>query len=314
MSADPPLIAVMGPTGSGKSELALHLAEQFGGEIVNYDSVQLYRHLDIGSAKTPADERRGIPHHLLDVLEPDEHFSAGEYARAAKAILKDIAHRKRVPVLVGGTGFYLRALLHGLPEAPPRDIALRARLAARRPGSLARILRRLDPAAAARIHPNDTSKLMRAIEIVLLTRLPVPNIAKDPVSRELHDFRVYKVGLNPSREQLAERINRRCLQMFERGLIEEVQRLLTMGYGSCAKALTSIGYREAVLFIEGQLSLDAALVQTQTATRQYAKRQRTWLRREVDVHWLSGFGDDAEVQTQAVRHLQNVRDDSSAHT
>lgn len=314
MTADTPLIVVVGPTGSGKSDLALHLAEQFSGEIVNYDSVQLYRHLDIGSAKTPHNQRRGVRHHLLDILEPDEQFSAGEYAREARSVLADVALRGSVPVLVGGTGFYLRALLQGLPEAPPRDATLRARLAARRPGSLSRILRRLDPAAAARIHPNDTNKLIRALEIILLTRQPVPDLAGSAESQKLRGFRVHKVGLNPPHERLAERINLRCIHMFEHGLIEEVRRVLTMGYKPDSQALTSIGYREACLFVEGKMSLDKAVVQAQTATRQYAKRQRTWWRREIDVYWLAGFGDDAAVQAQAAHHLQNARDDLRART
>ena len=171
-----PAIVVVGPTGSGKSDLALSLAESVNGEIVNCDSVQLYRYMDIGTAKVPTDQRRGIPHHLIDVLNPDEVFTAGEYERIGRATMRDIATRRRVPVIVGGTGFYLRALLQGLFEGPSRNDTLRARLASRKPGSLHRLLTRFDPGAAARIHANDTNKLIRALEVRILTRQPITSL------------------------------------------------------------------------------------------------------------------------------------------
>jgi tRNA dimethylallyltransferase len=297
------LIAVVGPTGSGKSDLALTLAERFGGEIVNCDSVQLYRHMDIGTAKTPPEGRRGIPHHLIDVLNPDEHFTAGDYARAARAVVSGIAARAAIPVVAGGTGFYLRALLSGLSEGPPRDVALRARLESRSPGALHRLLRRLDPASAAHIHPNDGNKLIRALEICLLTRTPRSEFFRSTVSRPLEGFRVFKIGIDPGREALAERIAARTRQMFDRGLLDEVRHILTMGFSPASKALQSIGYREALLCLRGVITLDEAVERTTIATRQYAKRQRTWFRRESDVLWLSGSGSEEKVATDAVHHL-----------
>lgn len=291
LQTDAPLLVVLGPTGSGKSELALSLAEEFDGEIVNCDSVQLYRFLDIGSAKTPPHLRRGIPHHLIDVLNPDEHYTAGDYSRAARSVLDEITARGRLPVVVGGTGFYLRALLEGLSEGPVRDEALRSRLLRRNQTTLHRMLRRFDPAAAARIHPNDVSKLVRALEVCILSRQPVTQLFQTNPSRKLEGFRVIKVSLDPDREALAERINQRSRQMFVDGLAGEVRGILDRGYASSSKALMSIGYREALLHVQGLLSLEQAIVAAQTSTRQYAKRQRTWFRREPDVFRIAGFGD-----------------------
>jgi tRNA dimethylallyltransferase len=274
------------------------------GEIVNCDSVQLYRHLDIGTAKTPAEERRGIPHHLIDVLNPDEHFTAGDYARAAGEAIREITARGRIPVLAGGTGFYLRALLSGLSEGPPRDAALRDRLRKRRPGSLHRLLSRFDPASAARIHPNDTNKLTRALELCLLTGRPATQFFQEQPSRSLEGFRVLKLGLDPPREELAARIDLRCERMFQAGLIEETASILTLGYAPDSKALLSIGYRESIMYLNGLLTLSEALARTQTATRQYAKRQRTWFRREPEVFWVQKFGDKPDCLAVARHHLQ----------
>jgi tRNA dimethylallyltransferase len=299
-----PLIAVVGPTGSGKSDLALTIADRFNGEIVNCDSVQLYRYMDIGTAKTPPADRRGIPHHLIDVLNPDEHYTAGDYARAARDLVQQIASRGRVPVVAGGTGFYLRALLYGLSEGPARDVALRERLARRTPSSLHRLLSRFDPDSAARIHPNDGQKLIRALEVCLLAKQPMTELFRSNTSRPLEGFRVLKVGTNPARDALAERIGVRTQRMFDGGLIEEARHILGLGYSRDAKALQSIGYREALLFLEGQITLTDAVEQATIATRQYAKRQRTWFRREPNVFWLEGFGAEKKVQEQAVHHLQ----------
>ncbi len=294
---------VLGPTGSGKSSLALDIAERFGGEIVNCDSVQLYRDLNIGAAKTPPDERRGIPHHLIDSLDPAEHYTAGDYARAARAVVAEIAGRGKLPVLAGGTGFYIRAFLEGLSESPERDTALRVRLAERSGAVLHRFLRRLDPVAAARIHANDRNKLIRAIEVCTLSRRPMTELFSVSPIRKLEGFRVWKVGLDPDREQLTERLNARCVAMFEAGLTGEVRGILDRGVPRDAKALLSIGYREALQYLDGQLSLEEAVERTQAATRQYAKRQRTWFRKEPYVFWLSGFGDDKKVVQLAMHHL-----------
>jgi tRNA dimethylallyltransferase len=294
-----PLIAIVGPTGSGKSDLALELASTFNGEIVNCDSVQLYRYMDIGTAKVPPEERRGIPHHLIDILEPDQVFTAGDYMRAARSLLDEISRKGCAPIVVGGTGFYFRALTAGLFEGPSRDDNLRARLARRSPERLHKLLRRFDPVAAGRIHANDTKKVQRALEVCILTRRPIST--QQPVRVPLNGFRVLTIGLDPPREALAAKINARCIQMFDRGLLEEVRRILSAGFSQDSKALESIGYREAVMHIHGEITLEDAVVRTQAATRQYAKRQRTWFRRETDIQWLRSFGNHKETIENAKR-------------
>jgi tRNA dimethylallyltransferase len=290
------LIAVAGPTASGKSELALRISEVFDGEIVNCDSLQVYRSFDIGTAKLPAGERRGIPHHLIDILEPDEVFTAGEFARRARIVVKEIAARGRLPVLAGGTGFYLRALIDGLSPGPQRDQPLRERLAARearRPGALHRLLRRFDGATAARIHPNDIPKTMRAVEICLLSRRPASEVlaqARDALT----GFRVLKIGLFPPRAELYDRIELRTRRMFQQGLIEEVEGLLARDVSPQAKPFESLGYRQALAVVRGELSVDEAIADTALRTRQYAKRQMTWFRREPGLHMVNGFGDRQE--------------------
>lgn len=294
-----PVIAIVGPTGSGKSALALELAAKFSAEILNCDSLQLYRGFDVGTAKTPASGRRGIAHHLLDVLDPGNGYSAGEYARHAREVIGQIAERGRVPVIVGGTGFYLRALLEGLPKLPVRDEAVRARLAARekkRPGSLHRLLTRLDAAAGARIHSNDVQKLIRALEIRLLTR---SNLPAREFAEPLRGYRVLKLGLDPDRKGLVERLDARVQAMFSGGLLGEVRGLLAGGATGREKPFESLGYKQALQHLAGTMSLAEAITSTQIETRQYAKRQWTWFRRDAAVHWLKGFGDDPEIQQAA---------------
>ena len=294
------LIVVAGPTGSGKSDLGLSLAEAFNGEIVNCDSVQLYRHMDIGSAKTPVSQRRGIPHHLIDILNPDEVFTAGDYQRVGRRTLNEIAARGRTPIVVGGTGFYLRALTNGLFQGPQRNDSLRARLSARKPGSLHRLLTRFDPESALRIHVNDTQKLIRALEVCLLSRSPMSSLYRRS-EVPLRGFHIIRIGLDPPREQLIRRIHDRCERMFEAGLIDEVKRILAMGFPPESKALESIGYRESLLHIRGELDLPQAITATQIATRQYAKRQRTWFRRETAFTWLCHFGNQRETFEETKR-------------
>jgi tRNA dimethylallyltransferase len=288
-----PLIAVVGPTGSGKSDLAIALAEAFGGEIVNCDSVQLYRYLDIGTAKVPAGDRRGIPHHLIDILEPNELFTAGDYIRLARPLLREIAARGRISIIAGGTGFYYRSLMHGLFEGPSRDEALRARLERRSTGALHRLLARFDPTASRRIHPNDRQKMIRALEVCVLARRPITTLHRHNRT-PLEGFRVLAIGLDPPRDRLASHIDARCRRMFERGLVDEVRGILGMGFPMNAKALESIGYREALMHLRGEISMEQAVELTQASTRQYAKRQRTWFRREAGVQWLRSFGNQTE--------------------
>jgi tRNA dimethylallyltransferase len=291
-----PLVVVAGPTASGKSALALELALRFRGEIVNCDSLQLYRGLDLGTAKTPPAERRLVPHHLFDILDPQEVTTAGDYAVRARRVLAEIALRGSLPVLVGGTGFYLRALLDGLAEGPRRDDALRARLARmelHRNGRLHRFLRRLDPATAGRIHPHDTKKIIRAVEICLLSRRPAAELFLEG-RQALEGFRTLRLVLDPQRTALHERIAARTRTMFAAGLVSEVRALLAQGVPVDAKAFESIGYHEATEVLAGRMSEDQAIESTIIATRQYAKRQLTWFRREPLAIWIHGFGDDPQ--------------------
>ncbi len=295
-----PLIAVLGPTGSGKSELALRLAESFDGEVVNYDSVQLYRGLDIGSAKLPRDQRRSVPHHLLDIAGVDEDITAGAFVRLAREVLTELAERKKLPVLAGGTGFYLRALLAGLSPAPGRNTELRTRLGqigARRPEALHRFLRKRRNQAADRIHPNDHQKLIRAIELAVHTDSAIPRQA-------LEGYTVLKLGLCPDRAELNRRLDARSALLFERGLVQETEALLRSGAPPDAKALLSLGYKQAAAFLDGRVGWGEAIRDCQTKTRQYAKRQMTWFRAEPDVHWITGFGTDTGAQERALGLMQ----------
>ena len=296
-----PLVALLGPTGSGKSSLALALAHEFGGEVVNCDSLQLYKGFDIGTAKLPPAERQGIPHHLLDIAAPEEIFTAGDYARIGRETLRGISERGALPIIVGGTGFYFRALVEGLGEGPQRDEGLREKLEireARRPGSLHRILKRLDAATAARIHANDHKKTLRALEICLLARRPASELFSTPRPC-LQGYAVCTLVLDPPREELFQRIDQRSRFMFEAGLVEEVRALLASGVPTTAKPFASLGYKEAVLILHGVLTVDQAVEQTARETRQYAKRQWTWFRREKNVIWLRGFGSELAVLQQS---------------
>jgi tRNA dimethylallyltransferase len=303
---DPLLAVVLGPTGSGKTSLSLSLAEHFDGEIVNCDSVAMYREFEIGTAKPSAAERTRAPHHLLDFVEPTASVTAGGYARRARAVLEEIKSRGRLPIVVGGTGLYLRALLEGLFPGPPRQEEMRERLrqrAAQKPaGYLHRMLRRLDSAAAEKIHANDTPKLIRALEVCLLARRPMTETWKEGRS-SLQGFRISRLGLNPERSALYDRINRRAQHMWESGLVEETKRLLEK-YGDCVWPLNSLGYRQAVQLLRGEIDRATAIAATQQAHRNYAKRQMTWFRREPEVFWLEGFGDDGQVQRQAVERIR----------
>jgi tRNA dimethylallyltransferase len=309
------MVLVLGPTGSGKSAQAIRLALEFNGEIVNCDSQQVYRGLDIGTAKVPESERRGVAHHLIDIAEPDEVFSAGEYARRACIVLDDIRDRGRLPIVCGGTGFYVRGLLEGLFEGPKRDDGLRHELNRRetkRSGFVHRLLRRVDPTSAARIHPNDIQKAVRAVEVSLAARAPMTDLLGQS-ERPLEGFRWLKLGLDPPREALYTRINSRCEQMFANGLIQETESLLRRGFGRQTKALESIGYRQSIDVIEGNATHEEALANTQMETRRYAKRQLTWFRKDAEVRWLRGFGDAPEVEHEAMRLVIEHLHSTSGH-
>ena len=302
--SDPLAVLLLGPTGSGKTTLSLALGQRFGGEIVSCDSVAVYRGMDLGTAKPSAEDRARLPHHLIDVTEPNQPFTAGEYSRQARAALRDICRRGKVPIVTGGTGLYLRALTDGLFAGPARQLELRARLERSRQRRsvlwLHRLLTRLDPTSASRIHANDTPKLVRAIEVCLTARKPLSEVqTRDPLS----GFRLLRIGLNPPRQQLYARLNLRAEAMFASGLIDETRGLLER-FGP-VQALDSLGYRQARAVLAGTLTLEAAVEATRQGHRNYAKRQLTWFRREPDVHWIEGFGNDAETIRAASELVQD---------
>ena len=301
----PLVVILLGPTGSGKTALSLELAERFGGEIVSCDSVAVYRGMELGTAKPTKEERARVPHYLIDVAEPDEPFTAGEYSRRARAALREIAGRGRLPIVTGGTGMYLRALTEGLFAGPARHEDLRARLrrSAERhaAGWLHRMLKRLDAATAERIHANDTAKLIRAIEVCVAARRPMSQVmGRDPLT----GFRLVRIGLSPLRAVLYERLNQRCAAMFAAGLVEETRGLLER----CGpvKALDSLGYRQARGVLDGAMSMEDAVKAAQQGHRNYAKRQMTWFRREPEVHWIERFGDEAETVRAAAELVESA--------
>jgi tRNA dimethylallyltransferase len=303
----PPLIAVVGPTASGKSALGVWLAERFKGEVLACDSTQLYRGFDIGTAKPGVAERRGIPHHLIDTLTPSEAATAGGYRQMALAVLEDLRNRGRLPILTVGTGLYLRALLEGLADVPQRSEELRVRLRTsaeeHAPGYLHRLLKRLDSEAAGKIAPADEQKLIRAVEVCVLARRPVSEVHRTGRT-PLAGWRVLKIGLMPPREALFERIHARTDAMLEHGWMEEVRRLMASGLVENAKPFDFIGYRELREVLRGEKNIEEARAAIQQTTRRYAKRQITWFRKEPGVHWLSGFGDEPQVQEDVLKRLR----------
>jgi tRNA dimethylallyltransferase len=313
-AANPPLVAIVGPTASGKSALGIFLAQQFGGEVIACDSTQLYRGFDIGTAKPTLDERADVKHHLLDILEPTEESTAGGYRERAIAILDELRARSCLPIFTVGTGLYLRALLDGLADLPLRSEeireSLRASAAERGRGHLHRMLEHLDPHSAKQISASDEQKLIRAIEICMLTRKPLSDLHRAG-RNPLTGWRTIRIGLQPDREALNQRIRARTDKMLKDGWLNEVSRLLASGLPDNAKPFQFIGYRELRSCLRGEIMLDAARIAIQQGTRQYAKRQLTWFRRESNVHWLTGFGDERSLQANArgflLEQLSSVR-------
>jgi tRNA dimethylallyltransferase len=313
---EPLAVLILGPTGSGKTALSLALGERLRGEIVSCDSVAVYIGMDLGSAKPTREEQSRLPHHLIDVADPDQPFTAGEYSRQARHALRAIAARGNTPIVTGGTGLYLRALTLGLFAGPTRNEDLRTRLhrSHRRHGAgwLHRILTRIDPGSAMRIHSNDIPKLIRAIEVCIASgnRLSAAfEHGEHPGRDPLTGFRLLRIGLNPPRKLLYDRLNERAAAMFRAGLVEESRSLLAR-YGR-VKALDSLGYRQALAVIDGVLSIEQAIAAAQQGHRNYAKRQLTWFRREPDVHWFEDFGDTSATQ-QAVMALVQAADTGSS--
>ena len=286
--SDQPIIAIVGPTGVGKTALGLQVAARLGGEVVSCDSRQVYRFLDIGTAKPSAAERAAVPHHLLDVVDPDADFDCARYRVLARAAIADIRARGAPVVVVGGGGLYLKALRYGLAPAPPADAALRARLAAEEeaaPGTLHARLSERDPPTAARLHPHDRVRLLRALEVVELTGRPLS------AWQAAHGFRAAELGmrvivLTHERAALYARLDARCRRMIDEGLVAEVQSLWQRGFGPTLPPLRSIGYREIGAYLQGRCDLDSALAAMQRATRRFAKRQLTWFRADSSAEWI----------------------------
>ena len=308
-----PLVVIFGATASGKTALSLALARHFGAEILSCDSVAVYRHMQVGTAKPTPEERTLVPHHLLDLYDPDEVCTAGDYARHGRAILSEVAARNKLPIVAGGTGLYLRALLDGLFSAPARNedlrILLRDRVENRGPAHLHRTLNRLDPRAAVLIHPNDISKVIRAIEVSLLARRPITDQWQDGRDA-LTGYNILRLGIAPLRAELYQRINQRAAAMFSNGLVEETRGLIKR-FGPNCRPFTSLGYAQAAAILDGTLTEAEAVVAAQQGHRNYAKRQTTWFRREAELHpvqWLRGVGDSPDIIAAAIAsvkaHLQ----------
>lgn len=305
-----PIIAIVGPTASGKSTLGIEVALQVNGEIINCDSVQVYQEIQVATAKVPLEERKGIPHHLIDFVPPSINYTAVEWAREAVKKIEEIESRGRVPLLVGGTGFYLRALRRPFFISPQTDESLRRKLNRSRerhgPEHLHRILRRLDPRAAAQLYPRDWPRVQRAIEVYLQTGQSIVDQKPDRPEAPESARRIRILALNPPREELYARINERAEAHFEAGLVEEVQHLLSRGIPPESNALGAHGYRRVVEFLHGKRDLASAIEQTKLDVRHYAKRQLTWFRHEEGVEWFAGFGEEKAVLAVVLAALRNL--------
>ncbi|MBA3443144.1 MAG: tRNA (adenosine(37)-N6)-dimethylallyltransferase MiaA [Pyrinomonadaceae bacterium] len=306
-----PIIVIVGPTASGKSQLGIELALRINGEIINCDSVQVYREVEIATAKVPVAERRGVPHHLIDFVSPEVNYTAVEWARAATEKINEIEARGALAMLVGGTGFYLRALREPFFESPPTDEGLRRRLAELRKQRgaehLYKVLQRLDPLSAAKLHLRDWARVQRALEVRLQTTRSFAaqqtnRLAPPPFARRIHIF-----ALLPPRTELYRRINERTEQHFQNGLVEEVQRLLARGVPAQSNALGAHAYRRVVELLHGERTLESAIEQTKLDIRHYAKRQLTWFRREPGVEWVEGFGDDPAMTEKIFQLILDIQ-------
>ena len=307
MSSETPVIAIVGPTASGKSTLGIEVALQLNGEIINCDSVQVYQQIEIATAKVPLEERQGVPHHLIDFVSPNVNYTAGQWAREAANTIETIESRGRVPLLVGGTGFYLRALRHPFFISPPTDESLRQRLTQIRerhgPEHLHRLLNRIDPAAAQQLFPRDWPRVQRAIEVYWQTGKSI--VDQQPERPEPHESsrRLRILVLNPPRAELYDRINERTEAHFRAGLVDEVRDLLARGVPASSNALGAHGYRRVVEYLQGQRTLESAIEQTKLDVRHYAKRQLTWFRHEADVEWFAGFGEQKDILGSVLESL-----------
>lgn len=301
----PKIVCIFGATATGKSELAVHLAEEFSGEVISADSMQVYRGFDIGTGKLTLAERRGIRHHLLDSCNPCEKFSAGSFQEMAEALIGQIQSRRRLPIIAGGTGLYFRALLLGLAPVGPPDRKMRSRLGKRaeKKGitSLYRLLHRLDAATAERLSPNDSQRILRALEYRIGSGKKLSDaVARKPFGKE--NYSTIKVGLRVAREELRRRIDNRVDRMFADGWVEEVKKILETGVSPDCHALRAIGYREIVRYLKKEVTLEETIQMIKTATHQFAKRQETWFRKEQNVLWLSAESRD-EIKQKSKKYL-----------
>jgi tRNA dimethylallyltransferase len=317
-SIDCPIIVLVGPTAVGKTELALRLAQQFNCEIISMDSMQVYRGMDIGTAKPSKQERASVPHHLIDIADPDEQYDAARFVHDALVAIEDISARGKTALLIGGTGLYLKALFEGLFDALPADKAIRERLQVRLAEEGRAVLHaelcRIDPAAGARIHPNDTQRLLRGLEIFQASSRTWTELIEEQrqagQGRAVFS-RVYQAGLHCGKEELHERIVRRTLAMLESGLIEEVERLRQAGYGPELPSMQAIGYRHVSRFLDGEWSRTELAEQLIFDTRRYAKRQMTWFTANKELRWFERETHDLlaeEIASKLELHYQIVRD------
>lgn len=307
LQSNSPVVAIVGPTASGKSSLAIEVALKLDGEIINCDSVQVYREIQIATAKVPPSERKGVPHHLIDFVSPDVNYTAVEWASEAANKIEEVEKRGRMPLLVGGTGFYLRALRKPFFVSPKTDEQLRRRINALRekhgPEYLHRVLRRLDPRGAEQLFLRDWPRVQRAIEVFLQTGESIFIQREERPEPHESSRRLRILALNPSREELYKRINERTEAHFQAGLVDEVQTLLARGVPANSNALGAHGYRRVVEHLQGARTLESAVEQTKLDVRHYAKRQLTWFRREEGVEWLNGFGEDPAVLRAVLKSL-----------
>lgn len=299
-SANRKIYAIVGPTASGKSEIAIELALKIGGEVINCDSVQIYREIEIATAKVSKKEMRGVPHHLIDYVAPDVNYTAADWAKDAAAKISEIERRGTIPILVGGTGFYLRALREPFFESPKTDRRLRERLEQIRKQKgaehLYKILRRLDEISAAKLYPRDYVRVQRALEVRIQTGKSISEFQPNRIAPPEFAARIKIYALNPPRARLYEKINRRTERHYASGLVDEVKRLREKGLADETNALGAHGYRRVCEFLRGERTLESAIEQSKQDVRNYAKRQMSWFRREPDVIWLEGFGDERQTQ------------------
>lgn len=308
----PPLVIIAGPTAVGKTSLSIRLAKKFGAEIINADSRQIYKKLDIGTAKPTKEEQSEVPHHLVDLINPDEHFNAARFAELARSKIVEINQRGKRVFVVGGTGLYIKALVHGLFPAPPSDKTTKEQLVKEAEiyglSFLYEKLKKVDPVSAQKIHPNDKQRIVRALEVYYLTGEPISKL-QEQHRFETRQYETLKIALYRPREELYDRINRRVLQMIDQGLLEEVKSLLLEGYSPELNSMTSIGYQHIARYLKGEISLERAIELLQRDTRRYAKRQITWFKGDKEYIWLRPDEyDEIERQIDAFYKRRSIQE------